>query len=50
MKKIGIITARYGSSRFPGKCIAMLGDKPLLIYAGTFGKVNGVDYVVELAR
>lgn len=26
-----------------------LGDKPLLIYAGTFGKVNGVGYAVELA-
>lgn len=27
-----------------------LGDKPLLIYAGTFGKVNGVGYMVELAQ
>lgn len=26
-----------------------LSDKPLLIYAGTFGKVNGVDYTVKLA-
>lgn len=26
-----------------------LGDKPLLIYAGTFGKVNGVDYAVKIA-
>lgn len=26
-----------------------LGDKPLLIYAGTFGRVNGVSYAVELA-
>lgn len=26
-----------------------LGDKPLLVYAGTFGKVNGVGYLVELA-
>lgn len=27
-----------------------LGDKPLLVYTGTFGKVNGVDYMVALAR
>jgi glycosyltransferase involved in cell wall biosynthesis len=27
-----------------------LGDKPLLIYAGTFGKVNGVGYTVDLAK
>lgn len=26
-----------------------LGDKPLLIYAGTFGKVNGVSYAVKVA-
>jgi len=27
-----------------------LSDKPLLIYAGTFGRVNGVGYAVELAK
>jgi glycosyltransferase involved in cell wall biosynthesis len=27
-----------------------LGEKPLFIYAGTFGLVNGVGYVVELAK
>lgn len=27
-----------------------LGEKPLLVYAGTFGKVNGVGYMVELAK
>ena len=27
-----------------------LGDKPLLIYAGTFGRVNGVGYAVKLAQ
>lgn len=27
-----------------------LGDNPLLVYAGTFGKVNGVSYMVELAK
>lgn len=26
-----------------------LGDKPLLIYAGTFGKVNGVGYAIKIA-
>lgn len=26
-----------------------LGEKPLLLYAGTFGKVNGVGYAVDLA-
>lgn len=26
-----------------------LGDSPLLVYTGTFGKVNGVGYMVELA-
>jgi glycosyltransferase involved in cell wall biosynthesis len=26
-----------------------LGDKPLLVYTGTFGRVNGVDYFVDLA-
>lgn len=27
-----------------------LEDKPLLVYTGTFGKVNGVGYMVELAK
>lgn len=26
-----------------------LQDRPLLVYAGTFGKINGVSYLVELA-
>lgn len=30
MKCIGIIPARYASSRFPGKPLAMLGGKPLI--------------------
>lgn len=29
---------------------AWLGDNPLLVYTGTFGKINGVDYMVELAK
>lgn len=27
-----------------------LGDRPLLVYTGTFGKINGVAYMVELAQ
>ncbi|KGK15797.1 glycosyltransferase family 4 protein [Vibrio navarrensis] len=27
-----------------------LGDKPLIVYTGTFGKINGVGYMVELAK
>lgn len=27
-----------------------LGDSPLLIYTGTFGKINGVNYMVDLAQ
>jgi len=30
MKSIGIIPARYASSRFPGKPLAMIGDKSML--------------------
>ena len=27
-----------------------LGNNPLLLYAGTFGKVNGVEYIVKVAK
>lgn len=27
-----------------------LGDSPLLVYTGTFGKINGVSYMVQLAQ
>lgn len=27
-----------------------LGNRPLLVYTGTFGKINGVPYLAELAR
>lgn len=27
-----------------------LGDRPLLVYAGTFGRINGVGYMVHLAE
>lgn len=30
MKILGIIPARYASSRFPGKPLAMIGDKPMI--------------------
>lgn len=30
MRFIGIIPARYASTRFPGKPLAMLGDKPMI--------------------
>ena len=30
MKFVGIIPARYASTRFPGKPLAMLGDKPVI--------------------
>lgn len=44
MKYIGIIPARYASSRFPGKPLAMLGGKPVIwrVYervAGLFDEV-----------
>lgn len=29
---------------------AWLGDNPLIVYTGTFGKINGVGYMVELAQ
>ncbi len=37
------------SSRFRAKR-DWLGDKPLLVYTGTFGKVNGLTFMVELAK
>ena len=30
MRAVGIIPARYASSRFPGKALALLGDRPLI--------------------
>ncbi len=32
MKTLGIIPSRYGSSRFPGKPLAMLAGKPLVVW------------------
>lgn len=39
---------KYAAQRFRAER-DWLGDKPLLVYAGTFGKVNGVGFMVELA-
>ncbi|MEO8117343.1 MAG: 3-deoxy-manno-octulosonate cytidylyltransferase, partial [Bacteroidota bacterium] len=30
MKKIAVIPARYAASRFPGKLMQMLGNKPVI--------------------
>ena len=32
------------------KARSWLGERPLLVYTGTFGRINGVGYMVELAR
>ena len=40
MKFIGIIPARYASSRFPGKPLADLGGKPMI--QRVYERVSGV--------
>lgn len=40
MKYIGIIPARFASTRFPGKPLAMLGGKPVI--ERVYGQVKGV--------
>ena len=47
MKFIGIIPARYASTRFPGKPLAMIGSKPMIqrVYERTVA-VLGADNVV----
>lgn len=40
----GIAANNFRASR------AWLGNNPLLVYTGTFGKINGVGYMVELAQ
>ena len=32
MKTYGVIPSRFGSSRFPGKPLAMLAGKPLVVW------------------
>ena len=48
MKFIGIIPARYASTRFPAKPLAMLGGKPVIqrVYEQVAGK--GYDVVVNI--
>ena len=40
MKFIGIIPARYASTRFPAKPLAMLGGKPVI--QRVYEQVNGI--------
>ena len=44
MKFLGIIPARYASTRFPGKPLAKLGGKPMIerVYEQVSGQVDDV--------
>lgn len=42
MKKIAIIPARYASSRFPGKPLALLKDKPMVMWVYDAVKASGL--------
>ena len=46
MKVIAIIPARYASSRFPGKPLAMIGDKSMIRRVYERVKLSGVDEVL----
>lgn len=47
MKIYGIIPSRYGSSRFPGKPLAILAGKPLVAWVvEAVAKANGLDQVL----
>lgn len=46
MANIGIIPARYASSRFPGKPLAMIGDKPMIQHVYERCLLSGLDKVV----
>lgn len=46
MKFIGIIPARYGSSRFPGKPLAMIGEYPVIQWVYQRCEKSGLDRVV----
>jgi 3-deoxy-manno-octulosonate cytidylyltransferase (CMP-KDO synthetase) len=47
MKIVGIIPARYESSRFPGKPLALICGKPMIYWVYTqVKKVNGLDNVI----
>jgi 3-deoxy-manno-octulosonate cytidylyltransferase (CMP-KDO synthetase) len=45
MKKVVIIPARYGSTRFPGKPLIMLWDKPLIQHVYERAKEGGFEEV-----
>ena len=47
MKVLAVIPARYASTRFPGKPLAMLGDRPIIDYAYAAARfTKGVDRAV----
>ena len=47
MKTVGIIPSRYGSSRFPGKPLAMLAGKPLVAWVvDAVKKAKSLDDVI----
>ena len=47
MKTVGIIPSRYGSSRFPGKPLAMLAGRPLVAWVvDAVKKAKSLDDVI----
>lgn len=46
MKTIGIIPARFSSTRFPGKPLAMIGDKSMIQRVFTRAKQSSLDQVI----
>ncbi len=45
-KSLGIIPARYGSSRFPGKPLALIGGKPMIQWVYERARQSKLDEVV----
>jgi 3-deoxy-manno-octulosonate cytidylyltransferase (CMP-KDO synthetase) len=41
-----VIPARYESSRFPGKLLAKLGDKPVVCYAVEAARLSGAEKII----
>ena len=46
MKFLAVIPARYASTRFPGKPLALIGDKPMIQHVYEQAKKAGEDFVV----
>ena len=46
MKTAAIIPARMGSTRFPGKVLAQLGDKPIVQWVWERTKASKADEVI----